>query len=474
MTKEQPTGDRWEIYDPDMNSQHYGRKFIFDFTYIQSNNIRTLVKSYVWRKHKKQEATLGFLSSSVEAFQYFMRFAKTQKITSLRSLNHIDVASFKSYLATVPSKRYGKPLAYGYQRRCFDTLKSLIYYGQEELPAEVPRGEIFTGNEYPGVNQNLKIDFIPDDIVRQIQDRLRHEENLYLRYGVTILQSTGMRVGDLLKLKINCIGTHPVDGRPTLRYFIHKTRKNKTIAANNTLVNAINELIGYTHSLREEAPDNVKDSLFIYRVPKGIRSQQITDIGEWRFRGWLDKFVSEQKIFNTDGNLYELKPHQFRRTLFTDMLSKGFDLNVIADFAGIDVTNVSKFYADVKDPERAKVHQRVNIIGNPDAVGHDLISMKEDLDWFRANKETSARMCDGYCTKPIKDEEICDRLVNRLKCYTCRRYITTPEFLDFHKDYLKSIESELDNNLFGDHYASHLRPTAEILRYIISELEALK
>lgn len=473
MNKEQPTGDRWEIYDPDKNSQHYGRKFIFDFSYIHSTRIKALVKSYIWRKFKTQKATLSFLQRSLEAFQYFIRFAHIQEISSLSSMDHIKAANFKSYLATVPSKRYGKPLAYGYQRKCFDTLKAIIYYGQEEMPTEVPRGEIFTGNEFPGVNQNLKIDFIPDDIVKQIQDRLHHEENLYLQYGVIILQSTGMRIGDLLKLKTHCVGTHPVDGRPTLRYFIHKTRKNKTIAANNALVNAVEGLNRYTHALRTEAPEHLKDFLFIYRVPKGIRSQQITDIGEWRFREWLNEFVSKQKIVGTDGNLYELKPHQFRRTLFTDMLSKGFDLNVISEFAGIDVTNVSRFYADVKDPERAKAHQQVNIIGNPDAIGHDLISEQEDLDWFHANKDKGARMCDGYCSKPIKDDEICDRLANRLKCYTCRRYITTPEFLDFHKEYLKEIESDLENNIFGEHYASHLRPTAEILRHIINELEAL-
>ena len=40
----------------------------------------------------------------------------------------------------------------------------------------MPATEIFTGNEYIGVNRKLKIDFIPDDVVAQINEALKKEE----------------------------------------------------------------------------------------------------------------------------------------------------------------------------------------------------------------------------------------------------------------------------------------------------------
>ncbi len=40
-------------------------------------------------------------------------------------------------------------------------------------------------------------------------------------------------------------------------------------------------------------------------------------------------FVHNHNILDTNGEYYNLKSHQFRRTLATDMLSKGTDLKAI-------------------------------------------------------------------------------------------------------------------------------------------------
>ena len=51
----------------------------------------------------------------------------------------------------------------------------------------------------------MKVDFIPDEVMAQINIALKAEENPYLKYGIVILESTGMRLGDLLKLRTDCI-----------------------------------------------------------------------------------------------------------------------------------------------------------------------------------------------------------------------------------------------------------------------------
>jgi len=82
-------------------------------------------------------------------------------------------------------------------------------------------------------------------------------------------------------------------------------------------------------------------------------------------------------------------------------------------------------------------------------------------------------MCDGYCTMPITDGKICERLVNRQKCYTCSRYITTPEYMQTHKEHLAELESQLANNIYGVHYAAHLTPEIAVLKDIIERLETV-
>ncbi len=117
-------------------------------------------------------------------------------------------------------------MSYAYQRKCLGVVKSIIRWCQLHRPDDAPHTEIFTGNEYPGVNRKLKIDFIPDDIVGKINEALKKEENPYLKYGIIILESTGMRIGDLLKLQIDCIKPHLISGY-TITWFEHKNRRQR-------------------------------------------------------------------------------------------------------------------------------------------------------------------------------------------------------------------------------------------------------
>ena len=129
--------------------------------------------------------------------------------------------------------------------------------------------------------------------------------------------------------------------------------------------------------------------------------------------------------------------------------------------------------ADSKDIDRAKIFEKINIIGNIDTVGNDVKLNKKELAWFQKNKHKVAKMCDGYCTMPFVKGQVCERLLKHQKCYTCSRYITTPEYLDDHKKHLAELEADLANNIYGSHYANHLLPTIEILKEIIKRLEAI-
>ena len=77
--------------------------------------------------------------------------------------------------------------------------------------------------------------------------------------------------------------------------------------------------------------------------------------------------------------------------------------------------------------------------------------------------------------KPVTEGNICPRLLKRQKCYTCSRYITTPEYLDAHKRHLANLEKQLEEGvIYGEHYAEHFIPTIEVLKVIIERLEGLQ
>lgn len=474
-----PDGDVWNIVDSDKDSQWYRKNFKFDFSYISSEEIKDVVKDYVWQNYRVGNKSLSSLYREVNVcFFQFVRFADTRNVTSLKDLTNADVDHFISYLHTTISKRTKKSFGTAMQRSCLNTLKAIIRWCQIHRPNDVPATEIFTGNEYIGVNRKLKIDFIPDDVVAQINEALKAEENPYLKYGIIILQSTGMRIGDLLKLRIDCIKPHPISGY-TIEWTQHKGRKNKApMPIRSECVAAIEKLIEITAELREEADEKDKDTLMIYRVPKGIGAGSVSVITVKTFTtNWFRDFIKRNNIKDANGDFYNLTSHQFRRTLGTDMLSKGTNINVIQQVLGHSDPSVTKrFYADVKDKERAEVFKSVGVIGNINQIQSDAFDNVSEFEWFKANKDKCvAGLCDGYCTKPVTDGNICPRLLKRQKCYTCSRYITTPEYLEAHKQHLVNLEKQLEEGaIYGEHYAEHFIPTIEVLKVIIERLEGLQ
>lgn len=474
-----PDGDVWNIVDDDKDSQHYGRNFKFDFSYISSEEIKNVVKDYVWQNYRVGNKSLYTLYCEVNTrFFQFIRFADTRNITSLKGLTNTDVDHFISYLYTTISERTKKPFGTGMQRISLNTLKSIIRWCQLHRPNDVPTTEIFTGNEYIGVNRKLKIDFIPDDVVAQINEALKKEENPYLKYGIIILQSTGMRIGDLLKLRIDCIKPHLISGY-TIEWTQHKGRKNKApMPVRSECVAVIEKLVEITSELRNGADEKDKDTLMIWRVPVGKGAGKVMPISQRTFGTvWFDKFIKDNNIKDANGDYYNLTSHQFRRTLGTDMLSKGTNINVIQQVLGHSDPSVTKrFYADVKDKERAEVFKSVGVIGNINQIQSDAFDNVSEFEWFKANKDKCvAGLCDGYCTKPVTDGNICPRLLKRQKCYTCSRYITTPEYLEAHKQHLANLEKQLEEGaIYGEHYAEHFIPTIEVLKVIIERLEGLQ
>ncbi|WP_153042956.1 hypothetical protein [Clostridium coskatii] len=66
-------------------------------------------------------------------------------------------------------------------------------------------------------------------------------------------------------------------------------------------------------------------------------------------------------------------------------------------------------------------------------------------------------------------------VIKRQRCYTCSRYITTPEYLEAHKNHLASLGGQVaEGAIYGEHYAEHFGPIIEVLKVIIERLEELQ
>ncbi len=469
-----PVGDKWRLTDNESDSMQHNNQFPVDFSYFDILDVKLLLKAYVWRNYVEKNRSLSTIVGDLLEFKYFYDFMNLNSIKSLKDITNNDISMYMSFLNTITTKRYNNALSARYKKTLLDAVKSIIHWGQVNMPYEVIESNIFTGNEFRNSNKVLKIDFIADDIVQKINIALRSETNPYLKYGIIILKNTGMRIGEMLMLKRTSLQPHAISGM-TLSWYDYKSRKERIpLPVNNECIDAIRKLLSLTEPLVEKADNDKQDLLFLH-APKNSNTSKVHGVARNTFFAWMEKFSRAHGIVDANGKAVRLTTHMFRRTLSTDMLSKGVDLLTVRDAMGHSSAKVTKkYYADIKDKERAAIFLNIGVVGNINKIDSDFIPNSTELSWFKDNRTSKARMCDGYCTMPIQNGEICDRLLKKKRCYTCSRFITTPEYLDVHKNYLEELEYQVNNNIYGEHYAHHFIPIIEVLREIIRLLEGIK
>ena len=440
----------------------------------------------MWQNYKTGAMAIRSIHSHCSNFRYFNIFAIENKIESLKNIDGDTIDEFMTFLRLYNAARTGLPLRYITQAEIFSTFRNLVHWGQMYAPNLVPNREIFSGSEYTMTNIKHKIEYIPDAVLNQIQEALKAEEDPYVKYGLIILMSTSLRRSELVNLKVGCVTTHALKGYTLTLYDFKNRRDIRKMPIPPICAEAIKKLEELTAEMRNEADESLKSFLFLHRTSKCGIANEIRLISgpsfTQRINGYVSRggkyyegFMDRHNIIGSDGKVYKIKLHQFRKTVATDMFSKNVDLKVIQEFLRhTSPETTKKYYADSKDIDRAKIFEKINIIGNIDTVGNNVRLNKKELAWFQKNKHKAAKMCDGYCTMPFVKGQVCERLLKHQKCYTCSRYITTPEYLDDHKKHLAELEADLANNIYGSHYANHLLPTIEILKEIIKRLEAVE
>ena len=465
-----PEGDIWTERVTDPMSLNYGKTAVFDFTGIQKEDVKELMKSYVWHEYRARNLEMVVLSKRLKLIAgIFYPYLVIKRIENLKDLTPQSMEEYQTYLTTVLNKK-GKPYSKSTQQGMYVAVRGMILYGQRHRRELLPEGDLFVDCVNVKRNRKVKIEYIPDNVMEQINRALPEEENIYLKAGITILKYTGMRISELCTLRVDCVEKHLINGY-TMKWMDHKNSKERQpLPVRAECAVAVKSLLEHTRDIRTRADEELQNYLFLRDNGTTIHSVSRSVMG-----AWIRKFSENHKILDDNGNIYHLSSHKFRRTLATDMLSNGVNINVIQSFLGhATPATTAKYYADVKDKQRVEIFKTIGVIGNIKSVDESIIANAEDLEWFRENQQGAAKMCDGYCTKPIKNGEICDRLLKKHKCLSCSRFITTPEYLETHKNHLQSLEEQLKDNVFGEHYAAHLIPTIEALREIIRRLEVLE
>lgn len=155
------------------------------------------------------------------------------------------------------------------------------------------------------------------------------------RLIVELLYSTGIRVSELINIKLNDINFYNNEIK-----ILGKGSKERIVIFNNTCREA---LYNFINNGRKALYKNDTGYLFIGRNNGHISSKYVRDI------------INKIKV--KAGVEGKISPHVFRHTFATDMLNNGADLVSVKDLLGHESLNTTSIYTHVTNEQIKKVYE---------------------------------------------------------------------------------------------------------------------
>jgi site-specific recombinase XerD len=332
-----------------------------------------------------------------------------------------------------------------------------------------PDTRVFDGTENRMLQTEdvLKSKVIDDRVMEQINKALETMSSEPMSLDETIswglislTKATGMRIHEALANKTEHI-SKDLTGKPILEVINKKTKTDRYIPISEEVVKVIHRVDKATKPIQEELGTNL---IFVRKLKRPSKQNPlgIEKYGQNTARLHLEKFLNRF-------NIKEVTFHQFRHTIGTDLINNGMTLPEVMEYLGHDSAHFTRLYAQIRNDRFNKEYRDLGFIGViQDNVGNIVDSEDKIISY---DQRLMAQLPDGVCARPIKENVIDCKKPNA--CLFCPKFITTPEFLEFHKDHLSRIRADkeryMQETLIGTDYL--LYETEKILGEIISQLE---
>ena len=308
--------DVWHTVD-DLNlkiSPHQ-KVFTLNFKTIALDWFRLLVKLYILVKAKPNQPSTT-ISGFVTYLRRFSKFLAEKHIDNPKQISNELFEEFDYYLKAKALK--DSSIAHYQSAVCnfFDTCR---IEGWIDVNTYWFRGKGM--RVYP---KNDEVDYIPEEVWHQL------EENLYqlpepIQRMILVIKATGLRGGELLNLPLDCLRKRGEQWR--LRLTTEKYNIEDEIPI------AVPEFVAVIKEQQEYIKQNFSDefnNLFCSNNPGHHRKDGTLSFSPCpkvmkldTFNRWLNRLAKKANITTNEGEVYEFKSHQFRRTVGTVMTNAG-------------------------------------------------------------------------------------------------------------------------------------------------------
>jgi integrase len=298
--------------------------------------------------------------------------------------------------------------------RCF--LDDLALWGWAERP---PRRLLFP-TDIPRLDKPLPR-ALPPDVDRDLMVAIAQLADPFARTGLTVLRGTGIRLGELLDLELDCVWDSASHGS-WLKVPLGKLATERTVPLDDATLAALDEWIaqrGPQRALPHPRQNRPADFLFTERGKRPTA---------WRLRRGLDDAAVAAGLRGRDGQPLHPTPHQLRHTYATSLINAGMSLQALMALLGHVSTEMTLRYASLAAPairtayEEAMSKARARLTLPIAPAGQPIIPGR--VEWLRAEM-LKTRVAHGYCSRQLA----ADACPYANICEQCDNYVTAPEFI---------------------------------------------
>lgn len=469
-------------------------KVRFD-NFVHKPNLLKTVKLYV--HHQLIINKFSTAKRNYNGLSLFINFIDdyVPELDSFSDISKEVLIMYFEYLIEAKSKNTGRPLSKVSIKKGALTVKDILIKGSTkgwDVPSDVSyvqrlyddmiihNKKLKSNSKEIGDKHKAKIsnEKLIDLIVKKAIQDLEQDKNILVASAIIITFQLGLRISEIITLETGCLvqidGDMMIDTSTTK---LHAERTEILKPANELTVFAINKLEQYSKPLRDEI--NLP-YLFLNTVKnkKGLPIELVS-YSNWN-KNFVRPWLRKHKFYNENNKLIDFTSHTFRHAFATYALKGGASIEIISELMNHKSIRGTKHYTHLLQED---IKNRFAEVLNEGAIisGKKALQIKDKLKELQPFKGKTIDQVDklrkamkiqvlshGLCTHHPMRNEPC---IGDGVCLGCNNFITTPEFLDIHRDRLSNVQRELAKAPNDGPFENKLRHMEKYLIEIIGDLE---
>lgn len=302
--------------------------------------------------------------------------------------------------------------------------------------AERPARPLVFASDVPRLDRPLPRALAPD-ADRDLMAAVARLHDPFARFGLTILRGTGLRLGELLDLELDCLWDTPAHGT-WVKVPLGKLGTERTVPLDPATLAAFDAWMAHRGRQRPLAhPRDGHPAEFLF-MERGRR------LGAYRLRRGLVDAVAVAGLRTRGGTPLRVTPHGLRHTYATRLVNAGMSLQALMAVMGHVSAEMTLRYASIASPTvraayeaaMGKVRARRVLVVAP--AGRPPIP--ERVEWLRSEM-LKTRVAHGHCARELVAEACPYANI----CEQCENFVTTPEFVPALEAQLVDIRALRDD-----------------------------